>query len=102
VRSRVFQDIAELRQHEAELKAVETRLEFYKDKSGWAQERVEQGYDDVAGLWDLGHQLNEEKAQEERLGLLISTQRHRVAWHAGDAWKQLLAYLEGKGQLPAR
>lgn len=100
LRTRVFQDISNLRQHEAELAAAHTRLKFYSDKSGWAQQRVKEGYDDAANLWDIGKQLTETRAEVARLEVLVPAERHKVAWHAGDAWTALLAYLEGKAALP--
>jgi hypothetical protein len=39
-------------------------------------------------------------AEITRSKLLIAAQRRKIAQYAGDQWKMLLAYLEGKGRLP--
>jgi hypothetical protein len=93
LRAKVLQDLGVLRQHEAEYEAAELRLALWRDKSGWAQERVKAGYDDVPGLWDIAQKLNEEKAHLGQLGLAIASQRHKVAAYAGEAWQALLDYL---------
>ena len=87
-------DLGQLRQHEAELTAVQARLRYWKDKSGRAQQRVNTGYDDVAGLWEVAKQLNEEKASADKLSLAVATQHHKVAAYAGEAWRELLDYLK--------
>jgi hypothetical protein len=94
VRAKVLQDLGQLRQHEAELTAVQARLKYWKDKSGWAQQRVNTGYDNVDGLWDVAKQLNEEKASADKLTLAVAAQRHKVASYASEAWRELLDYLE--------
>lgn len=97
IRAKVLGDIAQLRQHEADLAATSKRLQFYGDKSGWLQKRVKEGYDeDVSKLWDIGQKLNEERAASERLGILIASQQYQVAHYAGELWPVLLAYLQGK------
>ncbi len=100
IRGKVLSDIAQLRQHEADLEASERRLKFYEDKSGWLQKRQKQGYEDVAVLWDIGQKLNEERAAAERLRVLVGSQRYQVANYAGERWEALLGYLEGKAGLP--
>ena len=100
IQAKVLGDIAQLRQHEADLAATDKRLKFYGDKSGWLQKRVKEGYDeDVSKLWDIGQKLNEERAASERLKILIASQRYQVAHYAGERWPILLAYLQGKGSL---
>ncbi|MCP3870764.1 MAG: hypothetical protein GY703_22260 [Gammaproteobacteria bacterium] len=99
IRAKVLGDIAQLRQHEADLAATRKRLKFYEDKSGWLQKRVKDGYDEVTELWNIGQKLNEERAASERLGILVSSQQYQVAHYAGDQWQILLAYLKGKGAL---
>lgn len=99
VRKQVLADIAILRQHEADLAASQSRLTFYQDKSHWAQERVNQGYDDAATLWEIAQRLNEERAAHQRLEILVSAQRHQLASHAGEKWETLLVYLKGEGEL---
>jgi hypothetical protein len=99
VRSKVMLDLAQLRQHEADLAATAKRLKFYEDKSQWLQQRVDEGNDDVEELWTIGQKLNEERAAADRLKILLSSQRYQVANHAGDQWQTLLAYLSGTGEL---
>ena len=99
VRGKALADIARLRQHEADLRAADTRLKFYEDKSGWLQQRVEAGYEEVDALWTLGQKLNEERATAQRLRTLVATQRYQVAHYAGERWQPLLAYLEGRAEL---
>lgn len=99
LRSKVLSDIAQLRQHEADLAATDKRLKFYEDKSGWLQARVKQGYDEVAKLWDIGQKLNDERAASDRLGILVSSQRYQVSHHAGSFWEQLLQYLRDESKL---
>ncbi len=95
----MLQDLGVLRQHEADHHATQQRIALYQDKSGWAQERVSTGYDDVAGLWDIAQRLNEEKANLSKLGLEIASHQHRVAAYAGELWPELLDYLrEGEGE----
>ncbi|ADE16981.1 conserved hypothetical protein (plasmid) [Nitrosococcus halophilus Nc 4] len=100
VRSQVLQVMAQLRAQEADLAAAQTRLKFYRDKSGWAQQRVKTGYDEVEDLWTLAQKLNETQATVEKLALLITSQRHKVAAYAGPQWPVLLTYLKGEGGLP--
>jgi len=85
-----------LRRHEADLAATTRRLAFYKDKSGWLQKRVDEGYDEVEKLWEIGQKLNEERSAAEKLRILIDSQRYQVAHHAGKQWEILLRYLQGK------
>lgn len=99
VRSEALQTIAQLRQHEADFAAAKTRLKLYKDKSGWTQQRVKTGYDEVGDLWALAQNLNEEQAAVEKLSLLIASQRYKVASYAGGQWPVLLTYLKGEGEL---
>lgn len=99
VKAKVVADIVRLREHEADLAATERRIEFYGDKSGWLQQRVKDGFDDVAALWDIGQKLNEERAASDKLTILVGSQRYQLAQHAGDQWQVLLAYLEGAGEL---
>lgn len=99
LRSKVLLDIAQLRQHEADLAATNKRLKFYEDKSGWLQERVNQGYDEVAKLWDIGQKLNDERAGSDRLEILVSSQRYQVSHYAGSLWQKLLLYLQDKSKL---
>ncbi|MGH8612417.1 MAG: hypothetical protein ACREYF_10345 [Gammaproteobacteria bacterium] len=68
LRAAVLQDLGVLRQHEADHHATHQRIALYQDKSGWAQQRVSTGYDDVIGLWDIAQRLNEEKANAEQAG----------------------------------
>ena len=99
LRGKVLADIASLRQHEADLKASETRLEFYESKSKWLQKRVKEGFSDAVELWDIGQKLHEERATAERLRTLAASARYQLASYAGDQWQVLLGYLEGKGEL---
>jgi hypothetical protein len=93
LRATVLQDLGVLRQHEADYQATQLRIALWKDKSGWAQQRVSTGYDDVTGLWDVAQKLNEEKANMSKLGLAITSQQHKVAAYAGEAWQELLDML---------
>ncbi len=99
VRSKVLSDIASLRQHEADLSAAEVRLDFYEEKSGWLEQRVEDGFSDSVELWDMVQKLHEERAAAERLRTLAASSRYQLASYAGEQWQVLLAYLEGKGSL---
>lgn len=47
-------NIATLVEHGADLKSSETRLKFCGGKSAWLQERVNLGYEDAVGLWNIG------------------------------------------------
>lgn len=100
VRGQVLTDIAQLRQYEANLAAVETQREFYSTKSKWLQDRVNQGLEEAEVLWANSQQLNAVAAEVIKLKLLIEAQRKKIAQYAGDQWKVLLAYLSGKGRLP--
>jgi hypothetical protein len=93
LRAAVLQDLGVLRQHEADYQATQLRIALWKDKSGWAQQRVSTGYDDVTGLWDVAQKLNEEKSNLGKLSLAITSQQHRVAAYAGEAWQELLDML---------
>jgi hypothetical protein len=98
LRTAVLQDLGVLRQHEAEYKASQLRVALWKDKSGWSQQRVNAGYDDVSGLWDVAQKLNEEKTNLGKLSLAITSQQHKIAAYAGEAWQELLDMLRaGKG-----
>jgi hypothetical protein len=98
LRAAVLQDLGVLRQHEAEYKASQVRVALWKDKSGWSQQRVNAGYDDVSGLWDVAQKLNEEKTNLGKLSLAITSQQHKIAAYAGEAWQELLDMLRaGKG-----
>jgi len=99
IQGKVLGDIAQLRQHEADLAATNKRLKFYSDKSSWLQTRVNEGYDEVTQLWDIGQKLNEERAAAGRLQILVASQQYQVSHYAGDRWQILLAYLKGEGAL---
>jgi hypothetical protein len=79
LRATVLQDLGVLRQHEVDYQATQLRIALWKDKSGWAQQRVSTGYDDVTGLWDVAQKLNEEKANISKLGTAIASQQHKMA-----------------------
>jgi hypothetical protein len=79
LRTAVLQDLGVLRQHEADYQATQLRITLWKDKSGWSQQRVNAGYDDVSGLWDVAGKLNEEKANIAKLSTAIASQQHKVA-----------------------
>ncbi|MES9902147.1 MAG: hypothetical protein ABW168_05625 [Sedimenticola sp.] len=99
IQSKVMADLAQLRQHEADQAATAKRLKFYEDKSGWLKKRVEEGYDEVTSLWDIGQKLNEERAIADRLAILLSSVQYQVAHHAGEHWGVLLDYLKGRALL---
>jgi hypothetical protein len=96
VHGKALEIMEQLRQHEADLAEAETRLKFCKDKLGWTEQRVKEGHDEVEKLWDAGEKHNEEQAKIEKLTRLIASQRHKLAMYAGDGWRGLLGYLEGK------
>ncbi len=100
IRSAVLQDIAQLRSYEADLKAAEVRMSFYRDQADWLKKRMEEGFSEMEKLWAIGGKLNDEKASVERLSLLASSQRHKLAQYAGDYWQPVLSYLEGKTRHP--
>lgn len=102
VRNRVLQDLAQLRQHEANLVAAEAQREFFSKKSEWLQGRVNQGYDEAEVLWDNSQKLNAFSAETMKLRLLIDSQHQQLAHYAGEQWKGLLAYLQGKDKRLAR
>lgn len=87
---------------EAERAAVRERLGFQKAKADWVQERIKKGYEgDVEKLWETAQRQNTEAAAAQRLDLLIDAQRRQVAHFAGEQWRPLLEYLNGKlRQLP--
>jgi hypothetical protein len=93
LRAAVLQDLGVLRQHETDYQATQLRIALWKDKSGWSQQRVNAGYDDVSGLWDVAGKLNEEKANIAKLSTAIVSQQHKVAAYAGEAWQELLDML---------
>jgi hypothetical protein len=107
LRAAVLQDLGVLRQHEADYRATQLRIALWKDKSGWSQQRVNTGYDDVSGLWDVAGKLNEEKANIAKLSTAITSQQHKVAAYAGESWQELLNMLrpdtgQKKGEAVAR
>jgi hypothetical protein len=99
VRAKVLAEMGQLRQHEADLTASETRLEFLESQSTWLQRRVEDGFSDSAELWDIGKKLHEERATAARLRTLTASERYQLASYAGDQWQTLLRYLEGSGDI---
>lgn len=102
VRGRALTDLGKLRELEAERAAVRERLGFQKAKADWVQERIKKGYEgDVEKLWETAQRQNTEAAAAQRLDLLIDAQRRQVAHYAGEQWRPLLEYLNGKlRQLP--
>lgn len=100
IRSSVLNDIAQLRGYEADLKAAEVRMGFYRDQAEWLKKRMEEGFSEMEKLWAIGGKLNDEKASVERLSLLASSQRHKLSQYAGDHWQGLMSYLEGKSRVP--
>lgn len=99
LRTKVLGEMGALRQNEADLAAVDTRMEFYAEKSAWLQKRVEEGFSDAVELWDIGQKLQEQRAAAVRLRTLVASARYQLASYAGERWQELLAYLEGKGAL---
>lgn len=100
VQNKVIQDITQLRQHEAELEAQKTQQHFWDKKIDWLKARVDQGLELPETLWNDVQKSNAVVAETIKLKLLITAQRRKIAQYAGDQWKVLLAYLEGKGKLP--
>lgn len=100
IRASVLSDIAQLRGYEADLKAAEVRMRFYRDQAAWLKQRLEEGFSEMEKLWTVGGKLNDEQAAVERLQLLADSQRHKLAQYAGDHWRDLQAYLEGKTRSP--
>jgi hypothetical protein len=95
--AKVILDIAQLRQMESELAASDVRRQFLKEKAAWMKERINEGYSsEMDQLWTIGSKLNEEDALSAKIGVLAKTQRYKLAKYAGQQWKTLLAYLEGK------
>jgi hypothetical protein len=95
--TKVILDIAQLRTLEAELAASEVRRKFLKEKAAWLKERLDEGYSsEMDELWSIGSKLNDEDALIAKVDVLANTQRYKLAHYAGDDWKVLLAYLEGK------
>jgi hypothetical protein len=99
LQAKALADMGALRQQEADLAAAETRIKFYADKSGWLQRRVKDGFGAAEDLWTVGQKLTEERAAAERLRTLAASRRYQLASYAGERWKDLLGYLEGKGEL---
>jgi hypothetical protein len=99
LQTKALADMGALRQQEADLTAAEAKLKFYADKSAWLQQRVKDGFSEAEQLWDIGQKLNEERAASDRLRTLVASGRYQLASAAGDHWKDLLAYLEGKKDL---
>ena len=100
IRASVLADIAQLRGYEADLKAAEVRMGFFRDQAAWLKQRLEEGFSEMEKLWTVGGKLNDEQAAVERLKLLADSQRHKLAQYAGDHWRELQAYLEGKRRAP--
>ena len=95
--TKVILDIAQLRTLEAELAASEVRRKFLKEKAAWLKERLDEGYSsEMDELWSIGSKLNDEDAMIAKVDVLADTQRYKLAHYAGDDWKVLLAYLEGR------
>jgi len=95
--TKVIMDIAQLRTLESEIAASEVRRKFLKEKAVWLKQRMDEGYSsEMEALWTIGSNLNDEDALVAKISVLTSTQRYKLARYAGDDWKVLLAYLEGK------
>jgi hypothetical protein len=95
--TKVILDIAQLRTLEAELAASEVRRKFLKEKAAWLKQRMDEGYSsEMDELWSIGSKLNDEDALIAKVDVLANTQRYKLAHYAGNDWKVLLAYLEGK------
>jgi len=95
--TKVIMDIAQLRTLESEIAASEVRRKFLKEKAIWLKKRMDEGYSsEMEALWTIGSSLNDEDALVAKISVLTSTQRYKLARYAGDDWKVLLAYLEGK------
>jgi hypothetical protein len=99
LQTKALADMGALRQQEADLTAADAKLKFYADKSAWLQQRVKDGFSDAEQLWDIGQKLNEARAASDRLRTLVASGRYQLASAAGDHWKDLLGYLEGKRSL---
>jgi hypothetical protein len=98
--TRAMLDIAQLRQYEADLQAAEVRRSFLKEKAAWLNKRIEEGYSsELNELWTIGSKLNAEDAAVAKVNVLAGTQRYKLARYAGEQWKTLLAYLEGKHEI---
>ena len=98
----VLAALNQLRQQEAHLAAAEVQREFFEAKSKWLQDRVKQGYEEAEVLWDNSQQLNAVAADRLKLTWLIDSQRQQLAHYAGEHWKALLAYLQGKNKRLAK
>ena len=100
VQNKVILDISQLRQYEANLEAEKTQQNFWDKKIDWLKARVDQGLELPEALWNDVQKSNAVVAETIKLKMLIAAQRRKIAQYAGDQWKVLLAYLEGKGKLP--
>jgi hypothetical protein len=95
--TKVIQNIAQLRTLESEQAASEVRRNFLKEKAKWVKKRIEKGFSsEMNELWTIGSKLNTEDALIAKVDVLAKTQRYKLAKYAGNEWKTLLAYLEGK------
>jgi len=95
--TKVIIDIAQLRSMESELAASEVKRKFLKEKAAWIKQRIDEGYSsEMDQLWNIGSKLNDEDAVVAKINVLANTQRYKLAKYAGDDWRILLAYLEGK------
>ena len=100
ITTQVQDDLATLRQSEAELTSVNTRVAFVSDKTAWLKERVDQGSENVAVLWEVTEKKTDLVARKAELEILIRSQRHKVARYADNRWRVLLAYLSTGKPLP--
>ena len=98
--TQIQDDLAALRQSEAELVSVDTRVSFVRDKTAWLKERVDQGTENVSVLWEVTEKKTELEARKSELDILIQSQRHKVARYADSRWRDLLAYLDSAQELP--
>lgn len=97
MQANIILDITTLRTMESELAASDVRSKFLKEKGAWQKERVEKGYSsEVDQLWVIGANLNAEDALVAKYAIQVKTQRYKLARYAGEDWKTLLKYLEGK------
>lgn len=97
MQTNIILDITTLRTMESELEASEVRSKFLKEKAAWQKKRVEEGYSsELDQLWVIGANLNAEDALVAKYAIQVKTQRYKLARYAGEDWKTLLKYLEGK------
>lgn len=95
LRAALIDDLHALCEQAHQMRALERRRDFTKDRLAYRQERVDQGIDPADSLWSEAEAMQTAAhAAEQAQANLASTRLALARQYAGEQWERLRALLE--------